>query len=142
MSIRDELQELWDIYVAAYRSKNAAGCAAIFVPYGEVYSPYAPPACGRAAIESLHAVWTQGARFQLYLALRLAGYYEFAQFRPSVPFMADDIMETFDHVRSEEVFRLFGEMASAGQVIYLTHHQHLCEIAKAVVPRLAIHELG
>jgi uncharacterized protein YhaN len=85
---------------------------------------------------------SKGARFQLYLALRLAGYYEFAQFRPSVPFIADDIMETFDHVRSEEVFRLFGEMASAGQVIYLTHHQHLCEIAKTVVPGVAVHELG
>jgi uncharacterized protein YhaN len=85
---------------------------------------------------------SKGARFQLYLALRLAGYYEFAQFRPSVPFIADDIMETFDHVRSEEVFRLFGEMASAGQVIYLTHHQHLCEIAKTVVPGVTIHELG
>jgi len=85
---------------------------------------------------------SKGARFQLYLALRLAGYYEFAQFRPSVPFIADDIMETFDHVRSEEVFRLFGEMASAGQVIYLTHHQHLCEIARTVVPGVAIHELN
>ena len=85
---------------------------------------------------------SKGARFQLYLALRLAGYYEFAQFRPSVPFIADDIMETFDHVRSEEVFRLFGEMARAGQVIYLTHHQHLCDIAKAVVPSATIHELG
>ncbi|TPK73889.1 hypothetical protein FJ950_28195 [Mesorhizobium sp. B2-3-14] len=85
---------------------------------------------------------SKGARFQLYLALRLAGYYEFAQFRPSVPFIADDIMETFDHVRSEEVFRLFGQMADAGQVIYLTHHQHLCEIAKTVVPGVMIHELG
>ncbi|MEI9411889.1 ATP-binding protein [Mesorhizobium salmacidum] len=85
---------------------------------------------------------SKGARFQLYLALRLAGYYEFAQFRPSVPFIADDIMETFDHVRSEEVFRLFGQMADAGQVIYLTHHQHLCEIAKTIVPGVTIHELG
>lgn len=85
---------------------------------------------------------SKGARFQLYLALRLAGYYEFAQLRPSVPFVADDIMETFDHIRSEEVFRLFGEMAIAGQVIYLTHHQHLCEIAKAVVPSVAIHQLA
>ncbi|MGX9148188.1 AAA family ATPase [Mesorhizobium sp. 128a] len=84
---------------------------------------------------------SKGARFQLYLALRLAGYYEFAQFRPSVPFIADDIMETFDHVRSEEVFRLFGEMANAGQVIYLTHHKHLYEIAKLVVPDVRIHEL-
>ncbi|MER9869722.1 AAA family ATPase [Mesorhizobium sp. M0136] len=85
---------------------------------------------------------SKGARFQLYLALRLAGYYECAKLRPSVPFIADDIMETFDHLRSEEVFRLFGEMAGAGQVIYLTHHQHLCEIAKSVIPDVAIHELG
>lgn len=85
---------------------------------------------------------SKGARFQLYLALRLAGYYEFAQFRPSVPFIADDIMETFDHVRSQEVFRLFGEMAEVGQVIYLTHHKHLCDIAKKVVPGAIIHELG
>ncbi|ESY15389.1 AAA family ATPase [Mesorhizobium sp. LNJC394B00] len=85
---------------------------------------------------------SKGARFQLYLALRLAGYYEFAQFRPSVPFIADDIMETFDHIRSEEVFRLFGEMANTGQVIYLTHHKHLCEIAKTVVPASTIHQLG
>lgn len=84
---------------------------------------------------------SKGARFQLYLALRLAGYYEFAQFRPSVPFIADDIMETFDHIRSEEVFRLFGEMANTGQVIYLTHHKHLCEIAEAVVPGTRIHQL-
>lgn len=85
---------------------------------------------------------SKGARFQLYLALRLAGYYEFAQFRPSVPFIADDIMETFDHVRSEEVFRLFAEMARTGQVIYLTHHKHLCDMAKTVVPSATIHELG
>ncbi|MDX8449920.1 ATP-binding protein [Mesorhizobium captivum] len=84
---------------------------------------------------------SKGARFQLYLALRLAGYYEFARLRPSVPFVADDIMETFDHLRSEEVFRLFGEMASVGQVIYLTHHQHLCEIAKAVLPGVTVHQL-
>lgn len=84
---------------------------------------------------------SKGARFQLYLALRLAGYYEFAQFRQSVPFVADDIMETFDHIRSEEVFRLFGEMAGMGQVIYLTHHNHLCEIAKAVVPGTTIYQL-
>ncbi len=84
---------------------------------------------------------SKGTRFQLYLALRLAGYYEFAQFRPSVPFIADDIMETFDHVRSEEVFRLFEEMARAGQVIYFTHHKHLCDIAKKVVPGARIHEL-
>ncbi|MCY1666488.1 ATP-binding protein [Rhizobium sp. SL86] len=82
-----------------------------------------------------------GTRYQLYLALRLAGYEEFAAVRPAVPFVADDIMETFDELRSEEVFRLFGEMAKLGQVIYLTHHRHLCDIARQVVPGVKIHNL-
>ncbi|MBB4191929.1 uncharacterized protein YhaN [Rhizobium aethiopicum] len=82
-----------------------------------------------------------GTQFQLYLALRLAGYEEFAAFRRPVPFVADDIMESFDNPRSEEVFRLLGEMAKVGQVIYLTHHWHLCEIARDVVPNVTIHRL-
>jgi uncharacterized protein YhaN len=81
---------------------------------------------------------SKGTRFQLYLALRVAGYYEFVASRQPVPFIADDIMETFDDFRAEEAFRLFGEM---GQVIYLTHHPHLCEIARRVCPGARIHEL-
>lgn len=82
-----------------------------------------------------------GTQFQLYLALRLAGYEEFASLRPPVPFVADDIMESFDNPRSEEVFRLLGEMAKVGQVIYLTHHWHLCEIVQRVVPSVVVHQL-
>ena len=85
---------------------------------------------------------SKGTRFQLYLALRLAGYEEFAASRPSVPFIADDIMETFDEPRSEEVLRLFGEMAKIGQVIYLTHHRHLCDLAQRIVPEAKIHALA
>jgi uncharacterized protein YhaN len=85
---------------------------------------------------------SKGTRFQLYLALRVAGYHEFAQSHRSVPFIADDIMETFDDFRAEEAFKLFAEMARVGQVIYLTHHQHLCEIARRVCPGVVIHELG
>ena len=84
---------------------------------------------------------SRGTRFQLYLALRVAGYLEFAQARPSVPFVADDIMETFDDFRAEEALKLFSEMAKKGQVIYLTHHQHLCDIAKRVCPNVQIHKL-
>lgn len=83
-----------------------------------------------------------GTRTQLYLALRLAGYEEFAAVRSPVPFIADDIMETFDEPRSEEVFRLFGTMARLGQVIYFTHHRHLCDLATATVPGVRIHALG
>ncbi|MEQ8740441.1 MAG: hypothetical protein RID59_18085, partial [Hoeflea sp.] len=84
---------------------------------------------------------SKGARFQLYLALRVAGYHEFAQSRQTDPFSADDIMETFDDFRAEETFRLFAQMAGVGQVIYLTHHRHLCDIARSVCPTVHIHDL-
>jgi uncharacterized protein YhaN len=84
---------------------------------------------------------SKGARFQLYLALRVAGYHELAKTRRPAPFVADDIMETFDHFRAEEALRLFAEMARVGQVIYFTHHHHLAEIAKAVCPGARVHEL-
>jgi uncharacterized protein YhaN len=85
---------------------------------------------------------SKGTRFQLYLALRLAGYYEFARARRAVPFIADDIMETFDDHRAEETIRLFAEMAQVGQVIYLTHHRHLCEIARRIHPAVRMHDLA
>jgi uncharacterized protein YhaN len=84
---------------------------------------------------------SKGTRFQLYLALRVAGYHEFATSHPPVPFLADDIMETFDNFRAEEAFRLFAQMAEVGQVIYFTHHPHLCDIARNVCPSVTIHEL-
>jgi uncharacterized protein YhaN len=85
---------------------------------------------------------SKGTRFQLYLALRVAGYQEFVRSRRSIPFIADDIMETFDDFRAEEAFKLLAEMARVGQVIYLTHHRHLCDIARSACPEVRIHELG
>lgn len=84
---------------------------------------------------------SKGTRFQLYLALRVAGYHEVAANREILPFIADDIMETFDDNRSLNAFRLMAEMSRVGQVIYLTHHQHLCDIARQACPEVVIHEL-
>ena len=85
---------------------------------------------------------SKGTRFQLYLALRVAGYHEIAGARTTGPFIADDIMETFDDDRAAETFSLLADMAGIGQVIYLTHHRHLCDIAGQVCPALRIHALG
>ena len=85
---------------------------------------------------------SKGTRHQLYLALRIAGYGEFVQHREAPPFFADDILETFDDDRSAETFQLLFEMARQGQVIYLTHHRHLCAIAEKVCGKaVSIHEL-
>jgi uncharacterized protein (TIGR02246 family) len=60
MSIKEELQGLMNAMAKAYRAGDAAGCASLFIPDGGLYSPYAPPARGRGAIEALHQEWTQG----------------------------------------------------------------------------------
>ena len=96
------------------------------------------PAAGGA---KLATELSKGTRFQLYLALRVAGYREFAERHGPVPFVADDILETFDDFRAEEAFRLFADMAGYGQVVYLSHHRHLCDIAREVCPSVRVHEL-
>lgn len=82
-----------------------------------------------------------GTRAQLYLALRIAGYHEFGKTRPSLPFIADDILETFDDLRSEEACRLLTDMSRTGQVIVATHHHHLIDIARGMCPAVIVHEL-
>ncbi|OAP40469.1 sugar translocase [Sinorhizobium glycinis] len=84
---------------------------------------------------------SKGTRFQLYLALRMAGYHEVAAARETLPFIADDIMETFDDNRAGRAFELMAEMARVGQVVYLTHHEHLCDIARSACPGVKLHKL-
>ena len=85
---------------------------------------------------------SKGTRYQLYLALRIAGYHEFAERHETLPFIADDIMETFDDDRSAEAFQLLSGIAEKGQVIYLTHHAHMRNIAlKVCGDKVQVHEL-
>lgn len=85
---------------------------------------------------------SRGTRYQLYLALRIAGHAEFARHGDSLPFFADDILEPFDDDRSRETFDLLHTMSKNGQVVYLTHHRHLCDLAKTVTNgQVVIHEL-
>jgi uncharacterized protein YhaN len=98
-------------------------------------------AMARNGAAKLATELSRATRSQLYLALRIAGYHELAKSRRPVPFLADDIMETFDNRRAAEAFRLLAGMAGSGQVIYLTHHAHLCDIARAECPGVMIHDL-
>ncbi len=83
---------------------------------------------------------SKGTRFQLYLALRLAGYRQFCQSAGPLPFVADDIMETFDDERAGEALKLMSEIGRLGQAIYFTHHAHLCDIAESVCgERVRVH---
>jgi uncharacterized protein YhaN len=86
---------------------------------------------------------SKGTRFQLYLSLRIAGHTEYAAKRPPLPFFADDILETFDDERAGNTLVLLQEMSKRGQVIYLTHHQHICDLAiKTCGSSVKIHQLS
>jgi uncharacterized protein YhaN len=85
---------------------------------------------------------SDGTRDQLYLALRMAGYQEFAGTREPLPFIADDIMQSFDDARARASLEMLADVARMGQVIYLTHHAHLCDLARETVGgAVTIHEL-
>ncbi|WP_300515920.1 AAA family ATPase [Aliiroseovarius sp.] len=84
---------------------------------------------------------SEGTRAQLYLALRIAGYHEFVRQNGPVPFIADDIMESFDDERAKATFGLLAAMSGLGQVIYLTHHAHMRDLAQAACAKVRLHEL-
>ena len=84
---------------------------------------------------------SDGTRAQLYLSLRIAGYHEFTEAYGPVPFVADDIMESFDDDRAEQAFGLLAEIGQIGQVIYLTHHAHVLDLAKTACETTLIQTL-
>jgi hypothetical protein len=48
--------------------------------------------------------------------------------------------ESFDNSRACPP-RLLAELSEHGQVIYSTHHEHLCDIARGVCPSVNIYNL-
>jgi uncharacterized protein YhaN len=87
---------------------------------------------------------SEGTRDQLYLALRLATLERYADEGRAMPLLLDDVLMTFDDERAAAALRVFDELAHRFQVILLTHHAHLVEVAKTAVPaeRLHVHRVG
>jgi len=84
---------------------------------------------------------SKGTRFQLYLALRIAGIHETLKSSPALPFIADDVLETFDDQRAARTLKALENLACTTQVIYFTHHRHLCTIARETCPHASIQEI-
>jgi uncharacterized protein YhaN len=85
---------------------------------------------------------SKGTRFQLYLALRAAAYDQMAQNGRILPFFCDDVFETFDEDRTRAACTLMQRVGQTGQAIYLTHHQHVVDIAQDVCgDQLRVHHL-
>jgi uncharacterized protein YhaN len=76
---------------------------------------------------------SEGTRDQLYLALRLAYLEDYASSSEAVPFIGDDIFQTFDDDRTAAGIRALGETAELFQPILFTHHRNVAEIARATL---------
>ena len=74
-----------------------------------------------------------GTADQLYLALRIASVTDYLDRAPSLPFVADDLFINFDDERAAAGFRVLGQLGTATQVLFFTHHEHLVDIARATL---------
>jgi uncharacterized protein YhaN len=78
---------------------------------------------------------SDGTRDQLFLALRLVMVEEYASKAPALPFIADDLLQTFDdYGRTAHALATLADLSRHAQVIVLSHHRQLAEIAKGLPP--------
>ena len=82
-----------------------------------------------------------GTRGQLYLALRLAGHAGFVREHGPLPFVTDDILESFDDGRAAAALELTAEMGRRGQAILFTHHAHLVAMARERIEGVKVLEM-
>ena len=84
---------------------------------------------------------SEGTRDQLFLALRMASIEAHAAQAPALPFIGDDILQTFDDDRAVAALHVMREVSARVQVILLTHHRHVVDLA-ARLPAGAVHVTG
>jgi uncharacterized protein YhaN len=76
---------------------------------------------------------SEGTRDQLFLALRLVMLEDYAARATAPPFIADDLLQTFDdYGRTANALMALADLSQHVQVIVLTHHRQLLEMAKTL----------
>jgi uncharacterized protein YhaN len=84
---------------------------------------------------------SEGSRDQLFLALRIAALEAYVRDNPPLPFIADDVLQTFDDARSAAALRALVDLSAFVQVIVLTHHPHVEALARAL-PAGTVHTVA
>jgi len=82
---------------------------------------------------------SEGTRDQLFLALRLVAVEDHVAQGTPLPFLGDDILQSFDEGRAAATFRALLDFSRTTQVILLSHHQHLLELAQATLSPGQVH---
>ena len=86
--------------------------------------------CGVAEPAKTVDQLSEGTRDQLYLALRFVAIEDHVAAAPPLPFIADDILQTFDDSRASTALAALVELSQHVQVIVLTHHPHVVALAE------------
>jgi uncharacterized protein YhaN len=79
--------------------------------------------------------FSDGTADQLYLALRLAYLERHSEAGEPMPLIVDDILVDFDEQRAAAALRVLAEVSQTRQVIFFTHHEHIRQIVRQVVPK-------
>ena len=79
----------------------------------------------RKAVKDL----SEGERDQLFLALRMAAIEDHVATTSPLPFVCDDILQTFDDDRATAAMQALVQLSENVQVILLSHHRHLLGLA-------------
>lgn len=83
---------------------------------------------------------SEGARDQLYLALRLAYLEDYARRSEPIPFLGDDLFMTFDDARTMNGLVALAGLSQDVQPILFTHHRHVVDLAQeGLVPGITSH---
>jgi len=72
---------------------------------------------------------SDGTRDQLYLSLRLAALELYLESAVPMPFIADDLFVNYDDARARAGLAQLAHVARHTQVIFLTHHAHMVDLA-------------
>jgi uncharacterized protein YhaN len=76
---------------------------------------------------------SEGTRDQLFLALRLVMLQDYTEKAPALPFIADDLLQTFDdYSRTAHALAALADLSHHTQVIVLSHHRQLIELARSL----------
>ena len=68
------------------------------------------------------------------MALRLVALRDHCTVATPLPFIADDILQTFDDDRATAALRALVGLSADLQVIVLTHHEHIARLAESLEP--------
>jgi uncharacterized protein YhaN len=78
---------------------------------------------------------SDGARDQLYLALRLASLETYLDKHEPMPIIIDDLLLHFDNDRALAALKALADLARRTQILFFTHHRHLVELVEKNLPR-------